>query len=51
MTSTYICSCFEVTVDPNVYSDMNIDTNWEWDSESRAKPKAFYMHWKILRFL
>ena len=36
----YICSCFEVIVDPNVYSDMNIDTNWEWDSESRAKAQG-----------
>ena len=23
----FICSCFEAIVDPNVYSDMNIDTN------------------------
>ena len=33
----FICSCFEAIVDPNVYSDMNIDTNWEWDSETRTK--------------
>ncbi|KAL5493440.1 hypothetical protein EMCRGX_G014623 [Ephydatia muelleri] len=27
-------------VDPNVYSDMNIDTNWEWDSETRIKAQG-----------
>ena len=36
----FICSCFEAIVDPNVYSDMNIDTNWEWDSETRTKAQG-----------